>query len=108
MLVAVEKSAAEESLVPERRVKVPFPTPDSPLLDGFEVDITESTERWSEIHLGDGSILRLKPSVVSATRIEGQYDQDGNPLYMIKAAQMMSVASAPEQLRRPPKGSKVH
>lgn len=94
--------------MPERRTRIPFPTPVSPQVDGFEVAVRESTERWSEITLEDGSVLRLKPTVLSAVRIEGQYDPDGNPLYALKAGQVLTVYSAPENLRRPPAGRQVN
>lgn len=94
--------------MPERKTKIPFPTPQSQPVDGFEVSVKESTERWTEILLDDGSVLRLKPSVISAIRIEGHYDPEGNPMYALKAGQVMIVASAPEHLRRPKPESKVH
>ena len=86
--------------MPEKRTKIPFPTPQSPLADGHEVPIVQSTERWSEVTLEDGTVLRVKPNVISAVRIDNQYDQDGNPAYLIRASQVMAVASAPASLRR--------
>jgi hypothetical protein len=91
----------------EKRVKVPFPTPISPPMDGSEVGVSESTEKWSEVTLEDGTILRVKPSVLSAVRVDGQYDPDGNPAYLIKAQQVVMVASSPEHLRKPAKDAKV-
>jgi hypothetical protein len=109
MLVAVEASTDNEQEIPmsEQRVKMPFPTPSSPLRDGFEIGVKESTERWSEVTLEDGSVLRLKPSVMSAVRIVGEYDPEGNPMYAVKAAQILLIASSPEGLRKP-KSGKVH
>lgn len=86
---------------------MPFPTPTSPLRDGFEVGIKESTERWTEVTLEDGSVLKLKPSVLSAVRIEGEYDPEGNPMYAVRAGQVMIIVSAPDGLRKPRSG-KVH
>ena len=70
------------------------------LVDAFEVAVAESTERWSEVKLEDGSVLRLKPVVLSAIRLAEKYDQDGNPIYSVKVNQVMAVASAPEHLRK--------
>ncbi len=86
--------------MPERKIKIPFPTPTSPLRDGIEVGVRESTERWSEVTLEDGSVLRLKPSVFAAIRIEGEWDPEGNPMYAVKAGQVLVINSAPEHLRR--------
>jgi hypothetical protein len=83
----------------ERKVKVPIP-PDGNLVDGLEVPVLESTERWSEVKLEDGSVLRVKPSILSAIRVPGQYDQEGNPMYALKATNTMMIAEAPEHLKR--------
>ncbi len=82
----------------ERKIKVPGP--DGKILDGLEVPILESTERWTEVKLEDGSILRVKPSIVAAIRIPGQHDPDGNPLYMLKATNTMMVAEASDKLKK--------
>jgi len=84
----------------ERKVKIPMP-PDGKIVEGFEVPVVESTERWTEIRLEDGSILRIKPSVLSAIRVPGQYDQEGNPMYLLKATNTLLVAEAQEHLKRP-------
>lgn len=84
----------------ERKVKVPMP-PDGRIVEGFEVPVMESIERWTEIKLEDGTVLRVKPSVISAIRIPGQYDPEGNPMYALKAINAMMVAEAPAHLRRP-------
>jgi hypothetical protein len=78
-------------------------------VEGTDVALVESVERWTELKLEDGSVLRIKPIVMSVMRIEGQYDPQDNPMYAIQAGQTMVVASAPEHLRRPgPNASKVH
>jgi len=93
--------------MPEHKIKIPFPTPTSPLREGIEVGVRESTERWSEITLEDGSVLRLKPTVLSAVRIVDEFDPEDNPMYALKAGQVLLIASAPDHLRRP-KSGKVH
>jgi hypothetical protein len=90
--------------VPEKRTKVAFPGAPGGMADGSEVSISESTERWSEIHLEDGSVLRVKPNVLAAVRVDSQFDQDGNPVYALKTGLTMTVASAPEHLRKGGKG----
>jgi hypothetical protein len=82
----------------ERKVKLP--TPDGKSIDGFEVPVIESTERWTEAKLEDGTVLRLKASILSAIRVPGQYDADGNPTYALKAMNAMVVVSAPDHLKR--------
>jgi hypothetical protein len=94
-----------------KKVAVPFPDPNSPggvkMIEGNEVPITESTERWTELHLEDGAIIRVKPNVLSAIRVDGQYDQDGNPMYALKGSQTMTIVSVPDHLRKGSKETKI-
>lgn len=83
---------------PEKRIKASIPS--LGLVDGFEVPVMESTERWTEIKLEDGSVLRVKPLVIGAIRVEGKFDNDGNPVYSLKMNQIVTVASAPEHLKK--------
>jgi hypothetical protein len=80
------------------------------VVEGRPVSITESTERWTELQLEDGSVLRVKPQIVKVLRADNRYDQEGNPIYVIQGGQIMVVSSAPEHLRQPGKseGPKVH
>ena len=82
--------------MPEKKIKVPTP---NGMADAVEVGISSSDEKWTDIKLEDGSSLRLKSVIIGALRVEGQWDVEGNPLYMIKANQVMTV-SAPEHLRK--------
>jgi hypothetical protein len=84
----------------DRRFKIRLPhIPHE--LEAVEVPVMESTDRWTEVKLADGSTLRIKVVVVSAARVEGQWDPDGNPLYTVRANQIMTVADSPQALRKP-------
>lgn len=93
--------------MPEKRTKVPFPMAPGGMAEGSEVPVVQSTERWSEVTLEDGSVIRVKPNVISAIRIDGMFDQDGNPAYALKATQTMMVASSPEHLRKGAEKGKI-
>lgn len=88
----------------DRKVKVNVPG--MGLVEGTPVPILESTERWTEIRLEDGTTLRVKPVVMAVTRLDGRYDPDGNPMYALQAGQAMT-ANAPDHLRKLPDGGKV-
>ena len=90
----------------EKRVKVPFPTPTSPAKDGSEVGVSESTEKWSEVTLDDGTVLRIKPTLLSAIRVDGEYDPEGNPAYLLKVQPVITIFSSPEGLRKSSKETK--
>jgi hypothetical protein len=83
--------------VAEKRLKVQ--APDGKVVDGVEVDIVESSERWTDITLADGTTIRTKPVILSVMRLENVYDQEGNPVYQLKANQVM-VASSPDNLKK--------
>ena len=82
----------------ERKLKLTMP--DGKVVQGVEVPVAESSEKWSEFTLEDGSVIRAKLSVLSFTRIDGEYDQDGNPVYVTKSSPIQVVVSAPDALRR--------
>ena len=89
----------------DRQQKVQMPN--GAVVDGIEVAVDEATERWTDIRLADGTQLRLKSVVVGVVRLLGHYDGDGNPLYQLKANQIMTV-SAPDHLRKGAGESKAH
>lgn len=89
----------------ERKVKVTLPNLGA--VDATPVQVVESTERWSDVKLDDGTTLRIKPVVMAVSRIDGHYDQEGNPMYAVQAGQAMT-ANAPDHLRKPPGEAKIH
>jgi hypothetical protein len=90
----------------EKSVKVPLP--DGKLVDGVDVPVTESTERSTDVKLEDGTTIRIKPSVLGAVRITGQYDPEGNPMYVLKATNTMMVYEAPAHLKKGYKPEKAN
>ena len=70
------------------------------LLTSTEVEMLEAKERWSEYRLADGTTLRLKPVLIAIFRAEGQYTQDGEPVYNMKSTLITDVR-VPEALTKP-------
>lgn len=64
-------------------------------LHGMDVPVEESTERSTELKLEDGAVLRLKAVVSAVIRIDGKTDGEGNPLYVVKSANVLSIVSGP-------------
>ena len=73
--------------------------PGGPLVDGVEVLVDESSEKWSEYKLEDGTTIRLKQVLTEVIRTS-QYDLEGNPVYTIKAQPVLSVVDVPDKLKR--------
>lgn len=68
-------------------------------VDVTEIGFRTSGEHWNEYLTDDGSVLRVKSVVTEVMRVDGQYDTEGNPAYLIKSTNVLNV-SAPEELRR--------
>lgn len=84
----------------ERSIKVPF---EGKIVEGVELDFKTIKEEWNEYQVTDGSIIRMKVVVTNITRVTDRYDNDGNPIYVVKSSNVLTV-SAPEKLK---KGSTV-
>jgi hypothetical protein len=74
--------------------------------DGREVEIQPvgyrtTAEQWNEYFLDDGSVVRVKLVATEIARVEGEYDDDGNPVYIVRSANVLAI-SAPQALRRSP------
>ena len=67
---------------------------------GATVRIEDSTERWSDVSLEDGSILRIKPVVTGVIRLENKYDAAGSPVYVVQSTNVLAV-DAPEEVCKP-------
>jgi hypothetical protein len=73
----------------QRKVKVKIsPTQE---IEGIDVPIKSSDEKWSEFILEDGTIVRAKVSLMSAIRIPGQFDPAGNPVYAFGHSMTSSI-----------------
>jgi len=83
----------------QKKTKMATATGD--MVEGIEVPINESNEKWSELKLGDGTVLRVKMSVSQILRIEGQYDALGNPIYVMNATPTIAVISVQDEHKKP-------
>lgn len=65
----------------------------------MEMSFQPSGEHWNEYLCDDGSVVKLKTVVTEVLRLEGEYDSEGNPVYVVKSANVVTV-SAPDNLRK--------
>ena len=70
-------------------------------VDASAVDVAQASEKWNEYLLDDGTALKVKLVMTNVYRVEGQYDAEGNPVYVIQSTNVVS-ANAPQALRRKP------
>ena len=64
-----------------------------------DVDVLEAKEVWSEYRLADGTVLRIKPVMITVSRIEGEHTLDGDPVYNMKSTLVTDVR-APQELKK--------
>lgn len=64
-----------------------------------DVDVLEAKEVWSEYRLADGTVLRIKPVMITVSRIEGEHTIDGDPVYNMKSTLVTDVR-APQELKK--------
>jgi hypothetical protein len=80
------------------RRKIPV-RPHEPPKEAELVPTIQSNEHWNEYILQDGSVVRLKAVATEIWRILDEFDQDGNPVYVVKSGNMINVIGA-ENLRK--------
>jgi hypothetical protein len=68
-------------------------------IEATEVGFRTSGEYWNEYLADDGTVIRMKLVVTEVLRIDGQYDPEGNPAYLVKSSNVTAI-SAPDELRR--------
>lgn len=78
--------------------KIPTP-PDGKEREAELIEIKNSKEPPNIYELADGSLFTLKTVVTEIWRVEGVYDEQGNPYYVAKSANIATV-TAPEDIRQ--------
>ena len=63
------------------------------------VDFEADRESFSTYILQDGTSLKIKAVLTEVLRIDGEYQQNGDPVYGVSATQVLAV-NAPESLRK--------
>ena len=74
-------------------------TPDGREVDALVMPFQTGGEHFNEYLVDDGTVIRLKPVVTDVLRVEGEYDQMGNPVYIVQSTSVMAI-NAPDNLRK--------
>lgn len=69
-------------------------------VEGNLVGIEQSVERFCEVALNDGTVLRIKPSVTQVVRLKEHWDNEGNPIYAVASQNVLVVDSVDEKLKK--------
>ena len=70
-------------------------------VDATEVEFQTRKEDWNEYQLMDGTVIKMKLVVSEIFRVDGVYDNAGNPTYQIKSTNL-PVVKPPDALKRKP------
>lgn len=73
--------------------------PDGNEHEATELSFQNAREHWNEYLLDDGTIIKLKPVATEVFRFDDSYDNDGNPVYVVKSTNIV-VVSAPDNLKK--------
>jgi hypothetical protein len=63
------------------------------------VDIVSSKEGWSEYTLVDGAVIRSKGVILDVKKMIGQYDADGDPIYILQLT-IVNKVRVPGKLKK--------
>lgn len=83
--------------MPEKKIKISLFGQD---IEATDVPISKSTENYNEYELADGSTIRLKVVATAVLRLDGQYTPEGDPIYLVKNGQVVTVVDAPKTVRK--------
>ncbi len=67
---------------------------------GVVVPFDVINDNWSEFHLKDGTTIKMRPIVKSIVRLEDEYDQNGDPIYIVQSDPLVMLSNTSEHLRR--------
>ena len=68
--------------------------------DAVQVEVTQSKEPWTEYDLEDGSVLKLRNVLLDCTRVDNEYDQEGNPIYLLRVNGVVNIIAPPNLKQR--------
>jgi hypothetical protein len=69
------------------------------MVDATELSFQNVREHWNEYLLDDGTIIKLKPVATEVFKIDGQWDAQGNPIYVLQSTNVL-VVNVPDEMKR--------
>ncbi len=70
---------------------------------GEELEFKKRREEWSEYELEDGTILKVRTEVVRIVRLRDKWTPEGEPVYVVRSANLLSPSVPPNLIKKPEK-----
>lgn len=80
----------------KRKVKLNF---NGKEVEAEIIDINQSSEKWNEYLLDDGTSVRMKLVLQKAYKILGEFDNHGNPIYFFESTNIPTL-DCPDDVKR--------
>jgi cytoskeletal protein CcmA (bactofilin family) len=64
------------------------------------VEVNQAGEKWNEYLLEDGTVLKMKLVLKKVLKVDGEFDPEGNPVYVMQSTNVTAV-NAPGNLKKP-------
>jgi len=71
-------------------------------VEAVSLDFEAKAEPWAAYELSDGSVIKLRTTMVGVVRLEGEHDAAGNPMYNVTHNTVIRVVKAPKELKGAP------
>ena len=68
-------------------------------VDGEPITWTTPGEAWTTYEMSDGSSLKIKTVMLDIARLD-EVDDNGNPIYLFNAQQVLGVTPNPELVKK--------
>lgn len=83
--------------MPEDKVTINF---GGKQVEATPVEVNQSSEKWNEYLLEDGTVLKMKLILKKVLRVDDEFDAEGNPVYVMQSTNVSTI-TAPKHLKRP-------
>ena len=70
-------------------------------VDATDVEFQTRKEDWNEYQLMDGSVIKMKLVVSEIFKVPDEYDNEGNPVYVVRSKNVTVVRSSNDLKRKP-------
>jgi hypothetical protein len=68
-------------------------------VSGASLGFDAKAENWQQYQLDDGSVLKIKLVLLDVIKLDGEFNDNGDPVYQFAAQQIVTVV-VPDELKR--------